>query len=392
MWEVYELEDVKKRTDETIDACVDRIHQLAHCALMGDGSDAAVEFEVQCRLIYAIPDGDIELQKELLKVNWDKGVSYLLEMCCTYYVVESGAAAMCAGKTINTVQNSHWPQKQPQKHPSQCYNCTCQHPLGCDNFPARKAICRGSKKGHWQAKHCSSKKNQSTTPVDSQSKRYAWLAWKEGKKADLIGVHTEEPPCDEIFLDDVHASHTNEAYTTVHLPASASSKGMGSLWVKVDTGPSGSVKPLCLFRHLYPNCIDKTVTQLASIWAALGLLPKWYLNTPLSITSWAHHLAAWFPQCTTLPDKLLLVCGRYTWSCHIGDPFMWGIGSCQNELCCQGHPRHSHQTGPTPAPATPKKIAQVKSTEDLIKKFPDRFQGIGLFPGEEVIYTHSSLR
>ena len=66
---VYELEDVKKRTDETVDALIDCICQLACHALIGDGSDAAVEFEAQCRLIHAIPDGDIGLQKELLKVS-----------------------------------------------------------------------------------------------------------------------------------------------------------------------------------------------------------------------------------------------------------------------------------------------------------------------------------
>ena len=51
---------------------------------------------------------------------------------------------------------------------------------------------------------------------------------RKGKKADFIGVHTEEPPCDEIFLDDVCAPHTNEAYTNVHLPVSDSKKGMAS--------------------------------------------------------------------------------------------------------------------------------------------------------------------
>ena len=66
---VYELEEFKKRTDETIDALIDHIHQLAHFTLIGDGSDAAVEFEAQCRLIHAIPDGEIELWKELLKVS-----------------------------------------------------------------------------------------------------------------------------------------------------------------------------------------------------------------------------------------------------------------------------------------------------------------------------------
>ena len=63
------MEDVKKRTDETIDTLIDHICQIACCALIGDGSDTAVEFEVQCRLICAIPYGDIELQKELLMVS-----------------------------------------------------------------------------------------------------------------------------------------------------------------------------------------------------------------------------------------------------------------------------------------------------------------------------------
>ena len=58
---VYELEDIKKRTDEMIDALVDHICQLAHHALIGYGSDAAIEFEVQHRLINAIQDEDIEL-------------------------------------------------------------------------------------------------------------------------------------------------------------------------------------------------------------------------------------------------------------------------------------------------------------------------------------------
>ena len=135
---------------------------------------------------------------------------------------------MCAAITLNVVQKSHQPQKQPHKHPSQCQNCTHQYPPGHDNCPAQESVCRGClKKGYRQSKCHSSKKNQSTTPVDSQSKGMpSWHA-KKGKKADIIGVHTEEPPCDEIFPDNVHATHTNEAYTTVCLPASASSKKNG---------------------------------------------------------------------------------------------------------------------------------------------------------------------
>ena len=63
--------------------------------------------------------------------------------------------------------------------------------------------------------------------MDNQSKGMHGWHGRKGKKADLVGVHTEEPPCDEVFLDDVHAPHTNEAYTTVCLPALASNKGNG---------------------------------------------------------------------------------------------------------------------------------------------------------------------
>ena len=63
------------------------MYQLANHALIGDGSDAAVEFEAQHRLSHAIPDSDIELQKELLKVSHDKGLSHILEICHTQYAI-----------------------------------------------------------------------------------------------------------------------------------------------------------------------------------------------------------------------------------------------------------------------------------------------------------------
>ena len=47
---------------------------------------------------------------------------------------------------------------------------------------------------------------------------------------------------------------------------------------------------------------------------------------------------------------------------------------------------------PTPAPPAPKKTVPIKSTEDLIKKFPDRFQGIGQFPGEYTIKLYNDAQ
>ena len=74
---IYELEDIKKMSDESVNELVDRICQLALHVQIGNGSNASIEFEVQCRLIQAIPDANIELRKELLKVSHDKKVSHL---------------------------------------------------------------------------------------------------------------------------------------------------------------------------------------------------------------------------------------------------------------------------------------------------------------------------
>ena len=45
---VYELEDITKRSDKSIDELVDWICQLTHRAQIGNCSDAVIEFEVQC--------------------------------------------------------------------------------------------------------------------------------------------------------------------------------------------------------------------------------------------------------------------------------------------------------------------------------------------------------
>ena len=375
---VYELEDVKKTTDETMDVLIDYICKLTHCALIGDGSDEVVEFEVQWRMICAIPDGDIELWKELLKVSCNKDVSHLLAICDTYYAIESGAAAICAGKTINAVQKSHGPQKQPQKHPSQCQNCIYQHPPGHDNCPAWESVCKGClKKGHWQAKYHSSKNNQSTAPVDNQSKGVHGWHERKGKKAHLVGVHTEETPYDDILLDDVCAPHTNEAYTTFCLPASFSKKGMASLWVKVNIGGSVNVLPLCLFRHLYPNGIDKTGHPTGLNMSSTRL--NAYNGIQIPLFGSLHGPISWQPGSPSAYPYQINSC----W--YVADnPDLPSKGSHHvrdwksSKLNCAVKVIHDTfwLPGPAPAPPTPKKIAPIKSTEDLIKKFPDRFQGI----------------
>ena len=206
---VYELEDAKKRTDETIDALIDCICQLACCAVIGDGSDTVVEFEVQCRLICAIPDGDIELWKELLQVSWDKGVSHLWEICHTFIAIQSRAAAMCAGETIQcstdvpstsnaTTEASLTVQELLVPAPTWVWQLSCCRVCMQRLFEERTLV---SQVSFQQEKpiHCSSGQ-----PI----KRYTWSVWKEGEEGWPHRSPHWGTTCDEIFLDDVNASHT----------------------------------------------------------------------------------------------------------------------------------------------------------------------------------------
>ena len=174
------------------------------------------------------------------------------------------------------------------------------------------------KKGHCKVKCHSNKENQSTTPVDSQSKGMPGWHGKKGKKADIKGVHTGEPPCDKIFLDDVHVPLSNEAYTTVHLSASAINKGMASLKVKVDIGASRNVLPLCLFRYLCSDHNDKT-GHPSSLNVSNTRLTA-YDGTQIPLFGSLHGPIIWQPDSPSAQP--LLVCSRHPWSCYPGAPIM----------------------------------------------------------------------
>ena len=196
---VYKLEDITKRSDESINELVDQICQLAHRAQISNGSDAAIEFEVQCRLIWAIPLADIELHKQLLKVSHDKRVLHLLEICRTYYTVESGAAAMCAGHAVHAL--CHTCQTHDQKLQmsyAPCPNCTCQHPPCRHNCPAQDSTCKGcGKKGHWWAKCHSS----STTSPQASCHQPQFKSHKRGRESQAAKVKTEKRlPHKDLFV------------------------------------------------------------------------------------------------------------------------------------------------------------------------------------------------
>ena len=301
----------------------------------------------------------------------------------------------------------------PQLHP---FTPPCH-----DNCPVQNTTCKGcSKKGHWYAKcHSSGTASQQPTKSDGTEKASHHQCHGQGKKADTVQVNTEQaPPCNELFVnavdcgtvgdtqpekivvDDVHAPWCNEAYTMVQLPASTSSKGTASLHIKVDMGAGGNVLPLCIFQCLYPNQVspDTLPTGLDHVSTRLTA----YNRSHIPLYGALHGPITWQPGCSgTQPHKV----NSYWYVADTPGPAILGLPSCKRlavvKINCVITVIQPDTKSPNPAPpsmATTVKPAttytaakSIKSTDDLIKEFPDQFTEIGRFSGEYTIQLHSGV-
>ena len=193
----------------------------------------------------------------------------------------------------------------------------------------------------------------------------------------------------EIIFGDVHAPQCNEAYTIIQLPASASRKWTASLCVKVNTGAGGNVLPLNVFQHLYsdqispaglPTGLDHVSTRLTAynrshipLYGALcgpiTMQPDCPGSQPCKVNSYWHVADTPGPAILSLLSSEKLAVVKMNCAIMIRQP--------------STHPAPVSTTAATNKPATvPEAAKSIRSTDDLIKEFPDQFKGIGRFPGK----------
>ena len=133
-----------------------RIHQIASHAHIGDGSDRAIEFEVQQCFIRAINDDEIELRHRLLATPLRDTTNELLTIAESFYALEQGAQHMSVGgsKSVNAVHTSNQKGQHQKKTTmnNQCGNCIKCHAPGHANCPAQDTECnKCSHIGHWNS-------------------------------------------------------------------------------------------------------------------------------------------------------------------------------------------------------------------------------------------------
>ena len=230
----------------------------------------------------------------------------------------------------------------------------------------------------------------------------------QSNKTDTIDVSEDHSPQDEIALHyilpnatvcnthpkeimvgDVCAPQCNEAYTPIQLPASASRKGTALLQIKVDTRAGGNVLPLLVFRCIYPDQISPAGLPTGLDHVSTRLTA--YNGSHIPLYGTLHGPITWQPDYPgTRPCKVNL----YWYVADTPGPAILGLPSSEKlavmKMNCaitvrwpSTHPAPVSTTAATTKPATaPEAAKSIRSTDDLIKEFPDQFKGIGRFPGE----------
>ena len=419
-----ELKEIVARLGEDPQDLITYIKTLMDCCEMIN--DEHCEHKLHCHIIHAYHHKG-KLLGKLMAKPFKTPSNELADIAVNCFTIQHAWEQVShSTKPVDTiyqdkrwmVHTSHNSNGHTPSAPSKdCPNCTWQHPAGRANCPAHDSCCsKCNNMGHWGPKCCGGKPLQprNAPPPGSQQRKSRCPSRNHnhnqgwGNKRDAIDVREDHSPQDEIALHyiqpnmtvrnthpeeimvgDVHAPQCNEAYTTIQLPASTSRKRTASLHVKVDTRAGGNVLPLHVFWHLYPDQISP-----ASLPTGLD-----HVSTKLTAYNGFHiplygalcGLITWQPDHPgTQPQRVK----SYWYIADTPGPAILGLPSSEKlavmKMNCTimvrqptTHPAPASTTAATNKPATASEAAKSsRSTDDLIKEFPNRFKGIGRFPGK----------
>ena len=315
----------------------------------------------------------------------------MLAVCHTHIAIADNMNSMgLSTKAISAVQRM---MKKLSTHSTPCGNCTKHHTPGREHCLAKDSTCHSCQEiGHWKQK-C----RKSNKAKDAHKRPKSQPQWQhgvlEGDPAfDEVMIHAsladQKRPEDlkQITLADISIDVMIEAFATVDMPV-ALEKRANLRW-KVDTG-AGNVMPLQAFAKLFPNRLMKTgmPTGLRKCNTKL----KAYNKTNIPQLSALETTITWKYEETKEVNKM-------DTTFYVADtpgPAILGLPSCSRlrtvylncsvQLMKHGKPIKVSKEREK-VKQDMKNLKSINSKDDLIKAYPDQFEGIGKFPGTYHIY------
>ena len=393
----YQLEEIRIKASETPDELIEQICGLANRCNFP--TDVEKERHIQFQMVHALSDTD--LIRKLLAMKIEATTAEMLTVCHTHIAITDNMNSMgLSTKAISAVQKM---MKKSSTHSTPCGNCTKHHTTGREHCPAKDSTCHSCQKIiHWKQK-C--RKSNKAKDAHKKPKSQSQCRHRGRRRADEVGVSEGDPAFDEVMihawlanqkrpedlekitLTDISIDAMMEAFATVDMPVA--SKKRARLWCKVDTGAGGNVMPLWAFAKLFPNRLMKTgmPTGLRKCNTKLRAyngknIPQLSaLDTPIT----------WKDEETKEVNKM----DTTFYVANTPGPAILELPSCsrQNILnlnCSVQLRKHGQPIKVTKEREKDKQdmknLKPINSKDDLIKAYPDRFEGIGKFPGTYHIY------
>ena len=370
----YELSGRFQKKDEPIDAF---ISSLTNIALKCKFTDAERDSRVLDQLICGCANK--EAQKILLgkddKLTLDKAVDVVRTREATEKQMEVLQSSFQKTQ-VDVIKTRKYDQKES------CRKCGKHHERGqCPAFGTTCNVCK--KPNHWstvcKAKNHKEKSHSTQDRAHTNTSKYP----KKGRpKHKRFHEMKEEYDSDEeLTLGMVQVRNTNnseqeEIFATIQIKQQHRKV---NLKCKVDTGAQGNIMPLRIFRELYPDKLDKVGKPLNGV-----LRPS---STILTVYGGSQVVNA-----GTLELKHCNYKGK-SFSCKFlvteaDGPILLGLKTCTALQLITVNCEIKQWNSSYIEPETP--LAQrpaIKSKDDIIKMYPECFDGIGCFPDFEYNIT-----
>ena len=372
-----ELMRYKQKHGETIDDFVNRCRSKAkECDFKADElCERLVELVIASTPIEAF-------QKDLLEKPKGFSIDNLIENGRKYEAIMAGRQCL---QTLDTDANIGAISPLTKKC---CGNCGLSHPP--KRCPAYKDHCKACGTiGHW-AKMCRKTKQTYKTHSPNRGRsnfqsrgRNGSRNWRfrgqsrgrgrdrstsqHNRKTSVDAVSKDyQPPQDypgresedniDVRFHSIDTKETNEAFAEVQITCPERS-GRATLCLKVDTGACGNVLPLRTLKDMYPTTWKRMITPTSAKLSA-------YNGTQIpclgSITmDCRFKQSSWSKQVFYITD--------------VAGPAILGLPACRDLTVVTINEVH-HTSHP------------IRSVRDLQEVYPDRFDTIGDFRGEAVLY------
>lgn len=382
----FQLRDMKQESKESVDSFVNRLKVQARKCNFKDIN------ELEDNLIDQLIKGvvHVSVQKKLLDqdpkvLTLDKATDFartfeatqsqLLQLGCTEQVNYVQKGTRPRGKSVFSHKQSQGDVTHKYSN-SKCYFCGGQF-HNRENCPAKDQKCNKCERiGHWgkmcMSSNCSAKyksKGSKNNPGKFKGKGRKFHEvtsdFSENQSSQLSD-NFESLDFDAIYLSidsDLDHNDRSVAYATIRIEAYPGR--FTNLKGKVDTGAQGNILPIRTFKNLYPGFVDSrglpvnTKKSNVMLYAYNGTVIKQYGTIDLPCR---HQEGIWTRTRFYVADT--------------PGPVIFGLRTSQSlglvKLNCEILTQAPSISG----------VQTINSLDSLMKFYPDRFQGLGKFPGE----------